>query len=96
MQHRKLEMLHESELTLETERLRLSCLSLADIDIIGALYTDRKVMKFLGDLIPEEDVPQEMQKAIQRGAGGRIGCWCIADRSSGEKLGYAVLLTLPI
>ena len=44
----------------------------------------------------EEEIRQEMPDATKRGGNGGIGIWCVADRSTGEKLGSAYLLPMPI
>lgn len=88
--------LTSSELVLETERLRLRPVTLDDVDLAQELFTDPDVMKFVADVTPEEDLLEETRKASQRGAGGRIGVWCVTDRHTGEKIGTAVLLPVPI
>jgi ribosomal-protein-alanine N-acetyltransferase len=37
-----------------------------------------------------------MESITGRGAGGRLGIWCVLRRETGEKLGTAILLPLPI
>lgn len=88
--------LSESRLVLETERLRLRPLSLEDHDLIAALQTDPQVMQYIGGPLPEDAIPEKLETSVRRGAGGRIGIWCLEDRGSGEKLGTALLLPLPI
>ncbi len=53
-------------------------------------------MKFIADVCDEETLPGEMKSFIRRGAGGRIGIWCVHQRETGEKLGTSILLPLPI
>ena len=88
--------LDSSELVLETGRLRLRPVTLDDVDLARELFTDPEVMKFVADVTPEEDLLEETRKATQRGAGGRIGVWCVTDRRTGEKIGTSVLLPVPI
>lgn len=96
LQNQKLTRLSFKDLTLETERLRLTPLSLADVDLTRALWTDRDVMKYIADLTPDDEILDETRKVSQRGAGGRIGIWCISDRVDNEKLGTAILLPVPV
>jgi ribosomal-protein-alanine N-acetyltransferase len=88
--------LEQSHLVLETERLRLRPLSLEDYGLMAALQTDPQVMQYIGGPVPVEAIPEKLETSVRRGAGGRIGVWCIEDRGSGEKLGTALLLPLPI
>ncbi len=88
--------LNPSDLVLETERLRLRPVTLDDLDLARELFTDPEVMKFVADVTPEEDLLEETRKASNRGAGGRIGVWCVTDRRTGEKIGTSVLLPVPI
>ncbi len=83
-------------LELETERLFLRPLAENDWDIALETFTDPEVMKFVADVSKEENLAEEMKTAIRRGAGGRIGVWCVLQRETGEKLGTAALLPLPI
>jgi RimJ/RimL family protein N-acetyltransferase len=59
-------------------------------------FTDPEVMKFVADVSSEETLAKEMKNYIRRGAGGRIGVWCVIQRETGEKLGTLALLPLPI
>jgi RimJ/RimL family protein N-acetyltransferase len=59
-------------------------------------FMDPEVMKFVADVGSEEALAEEMKTAVRRGAGGRIGVWCVLQRETGEKLGTAILLPLPI
>lgn len=84
------------ELELLTERLRLTPFAEADVDIALAMFTDPAVQKYAGGVITEEKVHADVPKWVRRGGNGCIGIWCISDRSSGEKLGTAALLPIPI
>lgn len=88
--------LKEADLILETERLVLRPLGLEDLDLTKVLFTDPDVMRFVGGVVAEAKLPAGIEKAVKRGAGGRLGVWCITDRHSGEKLGRSILLPLPI
>jgi hypothetical protein len=59
-------------------------------------FMDPEVMKFVANVGSEEALAEEMKTATRRGAGGRIGVWCVLQRETGEKLGTAILLPLPI
>lgn len=84
------------DLELETERLFLRPLVENDLDMALETFTDPEVMKFVADVSSAEALAEEMKTFIRRGAGGRIGVWCVLERETGEKLGTAVLLPMPI
>ena len=84
------------ELVLFTERLRLTPFAIIDVDIAQAMFTDPEGQKYAGGVITEAEIRASLPKWLRRGGNGCIGIWCIADRSSGEKLGTAALLPIPI
>jgi ribosomal-protein-alanine N-acetyltransferase len=83
-------------LELETDRLFLRPLVESDWDLAVEMFTDPEVMKFVAEVSSEENVAEEMKAYVRRGAGGRIGVWCVLCRQTDEKLGTAILLPMPI
>ncbi len=83
-------------LELPTERLLLRPLVESDLDVAIAVLTDPEVMHYVAQPFARERVIAEMPIAVRRGGGGCIGIWCVTHRETGEKLGTAVLLPLPI
>lgn len=83
-------------LELPTERLLLRPLAESDLDVAVAVLTDPEVMRYVVEPFARERVVAEMPVAVRRGGGGCIGIWCVTRRETGEKLGTAVLLPLPI
>jgi len=83
-------------LELDTERLFLWPLVQDDCEMAFETFMDPEVMRFVADVSSEEALAEEMKVSIRRGAGGRIGVWCVIQRETGEKLGIAILLPLPI
>ena len=83
-------------LELQTHRLRLTPLVEADIDLSIELWTDPEVVKYICDVATEDELRAEMPGSIKRGGSGCIGIWCVADRISGEKVGSAYLLPIPV
>ena len=84
------------ELELETDRLILRPLQLADIDLGTALFTDPQVVKYVCDLCTQEEIEENFKTETRRGAGGRIGIWTLTRKETGGKIGSAILLPLPI
>ena len=81
-------------LILTSERLLLRPLSQFDMDVVVEMRTNPDVMKFFGGAETEEQIALNMRKYTRRCAEGRIGAWCVTDRSTEEKLGMAILLPL--
>ena len=84
------------EPVLLSNRLKLTPFVEDDVDIALAMFTDPEVLKYAGGAITEAEVRAELPKWVRRGGNGCIGIWCISDRASGEKLGTAALLPIPI
>lgn len=84
-------------LVLRSERLLLRPLAEADLDVLTEILTDPAVMKYVGgETYTEDRILRELPTAIRRCAGGCIGIWCVIRQPTREKLGYALLLPLPI
>jgi RimJ/RimL family protein N-acetyltransferase len=81
---------------LYSKRLALVPLDETDIDITVEMFTDPKVLRFARGIMSEAEIRQDMQVWTRRGGNGCIGIWCITDRDSGEKLGSAALLPMPV
>jgi len=84
------------DLELLTDRLKLTPLVEADVDIAVAIWTNPDVVKFICDVATEDEIRAEMSESTRRGSNGCIGIWCVADRLSGEKIGSAYLLPMPV
>jgi len=84
------------KLELHTERLLLTPLAPTDLDLALELWTDPEVVEYVCDVVTEAEIRQEMPDATKRGGNGGIGIWCVADRRTGEKLGSAYLLPMPV
>ena len=90
------EPLAAAALVLTTDRLRLRPLELDDLDLGIELFTDPEVMKYVSGTMTPQEIEDDMPTSVRRGAGGRIGVWCVTDKQSGEKLGTSILLPLPV
>lgn len=83
-------------LELTSERLLLRPLTESDLNVSVEILTDPAVMKYVGEPYNRDRVVRELPTVMKRSAGGAIGIWCVIERATGEKLGTAVLLPLPI
>lgn len=91
-----MQSLPESELVLDTPRLRLTPYTPDDADIASRLWCDAQVMQYIAPALSPEAAAAMMPDAIRRGAGGRLGLWCVQERKTGQKLGECLLTPLPI
>jgi RimJ/RimL family protein N-acetyltransferase len=83
-------------LELQSDRLLLRPLIEDDLDLVLEMFTNPEVMRYTGGVASEETLTKEMQHYVKRGAGECIGVWCVLRRDTGEKLGSAALLPLPV
>jgi len=83
-------------LILYSERLTLTPLDASDVDLAIEMFTDPDVLKFAGGVMEEEKIRIEMSNWTKRGGNGCIGIWCVSDQGSGEQLGSAALLPIPV
>jgi ribosomal-protein-alanine N-acetyltransferase len=81
---------------LHSERLTLTPFDASDLDLAIEMFTDPDVTKYADGVIEEDEIRRDFSKWTKRGGDGCIGIWCVSDRSSGEKLGSAALLPMPI
>lgn len=89
--------LEASAQAFETMRLRLTPMTLDDLDLATALLCDPQVMRYVGGTaMTAEAAAAHMPDAVRKGAGGRLGIWTASLKDSGEKIGDGVLLPLPI
>ena len=90
------EPLETAALVLETERLRMRPLGEEDLDLAHEIFLDPDVVRYVCELSKPENLASELETCTARGAGGRLGVWCVMDKASSEKLGTGVLLPLPL
>lgn len=83
-------------LLLHSERLTLSPYEVTDIDLSIEMFTDPEVLKYAGGALGEDEIRGQMANVTNRGGNGCIGIWRISDRNTGEKLGSAALLPMPV
>jgi ribosomal-protein-alanine N-acetyltransferase len=81
--------------TLFSERLALTPLAVADVDVAIEMFTNPAVTRFICDAMSEADIRRDMPVWTKRGGDGCIGNWCVSDRATGEKYGSGFLLPMP-
>ena len=84
------------DLTLETDRLRLTPMQSEDVDASKAVLCDARVMRYVNDAMTPDALEEDMINSVKRGAGGRIGLWAITRKDTGAKIGTSVLMPVPI
>lgn len=85
------------KLVFESERLLFRPLEEADLDLVMEQWTDPEVAKYAGGKTSTaEELARLMPLITRRCAGGCIGNWCLIDKPTGEKLGTANLLPMPV
>ncbi len=84
------------DMVLTSQRLTLIPFRQSDVDIAIELFTDPEVRRFAGGVMSPEDIRAEMPHWVRRGGNGSVGIWCVTLTDSGEKLGSAALLPMPI
>jgi len=67
-----------------------------DLDISLTLLSSLDVVRYVTDVMTPEQVAAGMQNVTRRGAGGRLGVWCVERKDTGEKIGDGVLTPIPI
>ncbi|RED48618.1 GNAT family N-acetyltransferase [Aestuariispira insulae] len=82
-------------LILSTDRLVLRPLEMADQDLVTALLTDERVMRYIRPPFTAEEVAGFMKELVKRGAKGAIGVWCVVEKATGERIGNCALMPMP-
>ena len=87
-----------SYLYFESKRLTYRPLDLGDLDLTIEQWTDPNVTRYVVEnTVPESVLIREMPLYCRRaGPGGCIGIWVMTSKRTGEKLGTAILLPMPI
>ena len=83
-------------LVLYSKRLKFTPFDALDVDLAIEMFTDAEVLKFADGVMEEDEIRRDMSNWTKRGGNGCIGIWCISDQDSGEKLGSAALLPMPV
>lgn len=72
---------------IETERLLLRPLVIADVDEIHAIYSRDEVMKYVGQVRTREEVEKYIAKMLKSWEENQLGMWAIAWKNEAKILG---------
>jgi RimJ/RimL family protein N-acetyltransferase len=77
---------------LETPRLILREMSLADLDFVAAMLADPEVMRYYPKCYSREEAQTWVERQMKRYARHGHGLWLVLDKASGQPVGQAGLL----
>ena len=78
---------------LETERLTLREMTVADLDFIAAMLSDPDVMRFYPKRYERDEAEGWIARQLARYERDGHGLWLAVDRASGEPVGQVGLVT---
>jgi RimJ/RimL family protein N-acetyltransferase len=82
--------------TIETARLSLRELSLADLDFVAGMLADPQVMQFWPSPLSRAEAEAWIKRQLDRYARDGYGYWLVLEQASGQPVGQAGLLALEI
>lgn len=77
---------------LETRRLMLREMTLADLDFVAAMLADPEVVRFYPKCYTRSEASSWIARQLDRYARHGHGLWLVLDRSTGEPVGQVGLL----
>jgi [ribosomal protein S5]-alanine N-acetyltransferase len=77
---------------LETPRLLLREMTLADLDFVAAMLADPEVMRFYPKCYTREEAETWVQRQTKRYARHRHGLWLVVEKATGQPVGQVGLL----
>lgn len=83
-------------IVLETHRLALSELSMADLDFYASMIGDPHVMRYYPKTYNREEAAAAIRQQMDRYVRDGIGAWLARDKSSGRPVGRIGLMKRPI
>jgi RimJ/RimL family protein N-acetyltransferase len=76
---------------LETPRLTLREMSLADLDFVAAMLADPEVMRFYPKCYSRDEAEAWVRRQLDRYARHGHGLWLVVDRAAGQPVGQVGL-----
>lgn len=83
-------------IVLETRRLVLAELSLADLDFIASMVADPHVMRYYPKTYNREEAAAGIRRQLDYYARDGVGAWLAREKSSGRPVGRIGLMNRPI
>lgn len=83
-------------IVLETRRLVLAELSLADLDFYASMTGDPWVMRYYPKRLSREEAAAGIRQQLDRYARDGIGAWLAREKSSGRAVGRVGLMRRPV
>ena len=81
---------------LETQRLVLREISLADLDFVAAMLAHPEVMRYWPKCYDRQEAADWVKRQQQRYTDHGVGYWLALDKASGQPVGQAGLLVLQV
>ena len=81
---------------LETQRLVLREMSLADLDFVAAMLAHPEVMRWWPKCYDRQEATDWVKRQEKRHADHGVGYWLALDKASGHPVGQAGLLVLQV
>ena len=85
-------MVNRMKQILETPRLLLREMSLADLDFVAAMLADPEVMRYYPKCYSREEAETWIERQMKRYARHGHGLWLVLDKASGQPVGQVGLL----
>jgi [ribosomal protein S5]-alanine N-acetyltransferase len=77
---------------LETARLQLREMSLADLDFVAAMMSHPEVMRFYPKLYSRDEAQAWIERQMERYAEHGHGLWLVLERETGQPIGQVGLV----
>ena len=80
------------KIILETPRLLLREMSLADLDFVAAMLGSPEVMRFYPQVYSRQDAEAWIRRGLARYAKDGVGLWLVMEKACGEPVGQVGLI----
>ena len=85
-------MVNDMKQILETPRLLLREMALADLDFVAAMLANPEVMRYYPNCYSREEAATWIERQLKRYARHGHGLWLVLDKASGQPVGQVGLL----
>lgn len=80
-------------LVLETERLSLREMAMADLDFVAAMLANPEVMRFYPSVLSRQESQAWIERQLRRYSEHGHGLWLAVEKATGEPVGQIGLMT---